>query len=804
VVAVWYSFGAEVRSRWRSLVALSVLLGLAGGVALAAAAGARRTSSASSRYRRSSRASDVTVDLPPDLSGHTPDEIAGELPGVRDHSISSGMTALLGNPDGTPDFGGADQVVASVDGRFFTSDRLAVTRGRLPMPDRADEAAVNEAMARSRHILPGDRITLLRETTAQAQATGDGPPGELSPVVLRVTGIVVASSEIVQDDVGRQNVVTLTPAYFAEHTADASFLRLGLRLRGGHRGVPAVQLATQRLLSNPDDPSHTGPQVEDEGQIASRAQNAIRPLVLALALFAALAGAVALLVIGQGLSRHIRSAAAENPVRRALGADRAQLFLLSVLSGSVVAIGGAVVAVAAALALSPLFPLAPVRAVEPHRGVSVDITALGIGAVVLLVLVVAQAAMTAWGTSRPHVEHSPGSLGRTDRAIAGLPPSIAVGARLALDPRRGKAALGLRATVAGSAVALAAVVVSVSFGANLAHLQRTPAQYGWGWDLGFLSSGGYGTFSADDLRPLDNDPAVAAYATIAFDDVSVDGEATSALGFAQGRGTLLPPVIAGRAFGPGSDEVVLGSSILRRLHKSVGDEVTVALAAATIRARIVGRAVLPAFGRVDTRRSGLGEGVAMSAPTLARLSQGDHPNALIVRLATSGARAGGISRLRDAFGDPAQFKRSYGPQKPAELVNGAQASDTQFLVGLLGLAAAATLAHTLVSAIRQRRRDLAVLKTLGFDRRQVRTAVSSLATTLLVGALVVGIPIGMVAGQWSWRLFADQLGVLPTTVIPQLVIAAIVPVTLVLTNLVASGPAWAAARTNPATELRSE
>jgi len=150
---------------------------------------------------------------------------------------------------------------------------------------------------------------------------------------------------------------------------------------------------------------------------------------------------------------------------------------------------------------------------------------------------------------------------------------------------------------------------------------------------------------------------VAAYSTIVFDDVSVDGEATSALGFAQAKGTVLPPVIAGRAFSPGADEVVLGSSILRRLHKSVDDEVTVALGAATIRARIVGQAVLPAFGRVDTRRSGLGEGVAMSAPTLARLSQGDHPNAVIVRLVPSGARTGGIIRLRDALGDPARFKR---------------------------------------------------------------------------------------------------------------------------------------------------
>ena len=44
--AVRYRFRAELRTRWKSVLALALLAGLAGGVTLAAIAGARRTDSA--------------------------------------------------------------------------------------------------------------------------------------------------------------------------------------------------------------------------------------------------------------------------------------------------------------------------------------------------------------------------------------------------------------------------------------------------------------------------------------------------------------------------------------------------------------------------------------------------------------------------------------------------------------------------------------------------------------------------------------------------------------------------------------
>ena len=51
----------ELSARWRGWVLLGLLVGVAGGAVLTAAAGARRTDSAYSRFLVASRASDVFV-----------------------------------------------------------------------------------------------------------------------------------------------------------------------------------------------------------------------------------------------------------------------------------------------------------------------------------------------------------------------------------------------------------------------------------------------------------------------------------------------------------------------------------------------------------------------------------------------------------------------------------------------------------------------------------------------------------------------------------------------------------------------
>ncbi len=126
------------------------------------------------------------------------------------------------------------------------------------------------------------------------------------------------------------------------------------------------------------------------------------------------------------------------------------------------------------------------------------------------------------------------------------------------------------------------------------------------------------------------------------------------------------------------------------------------------------------------------------------------------------------------------------------------------LSGLLALAAIGTLVHVLVTSIRRRRRDLAVLKTLGFVRRQVSATVAWQASTLAAIALLIGLPVGVAVGRWGWTLFANAIGVLPVPVVdlPPLLVA--IPVTLLLANLIALIPGRLAAATRPAAVFRSE
>jgi ABC-type antimicrobial peptide transport system permease subunit len=126
------------------------------------------------------------------------------------------------------------------------------------------------------------------------------------------------------------------------------------------------------------------------------------------------------------------------------------------------------------------------------------------------------------------------------------------------------------------------------------------------------------------------------------------------------------------------------------------------------------------------------------------------------------------------------------------------------LAGVLGLAAAAAVAHLLVTSVRRRRRDLAILKTLGFVRRQVSATVAWQATTVVVIALAVGLPLGIAAGRWTWTFFADQLGVVPVPVIALVSVLLAIPAVIVAGNLIAAVPGRLAARTRPAEILRSE
>ena len=69
MATIWLRLRADIRLRWRALVGLALLLGLIGGVALTAAAGARRTDTAYPRLLQWANA--AQVEITPHGSGLT-------------------------------------------------------------------------------------------------------------------------------------------------------------------------------------------------------------------------------------------------------------------------------------------------------------------------------------------------------------------------------------------------------------------------------------------------------------------------------------------------------------------------------------------------------------------------------------------------------------------------------------------------------------------------------------------------------------------------------------------------------------
>jgi hypothetical protein len=301
---------------------------------------------------------------------------------------------------------------------------------------------------------------------------------------------------------------------------------------------------------------------------------------------------------------------------------------------------------------------------------------------------------------------------------------------------------------------------------------------------------------------------VATVAQFSYDSVALEGAEVAVLGVTDVQGSWSPPVLEGRPVS-GPDEVVLGTTTLRRAGREVGDVVSVSAGGRRVRMRVVGRAAFPAVGRADGSRTGLGDGAAMTAEGLARVAALASPNETVVELSSGVDRERVRRRLDEVFiasaDDPTLGRVVLGVQRPAAIVSADAARATPLvLAGMLALVAMATLAHLLFTSTRARQRELALLKTLGFSRRQLRATVAWQATSVVVVALVIGGPLGVAAGRLVWRAFAGELGAVAVPIVPAAALAVVAVGTVVVGNALAALPGRRAAAVSATTVLRSE
>jgi FtsX-like permease family len=379
------------------------------------------------------------------------------------------------------------------------------------------------------------------------------------------------------------------------------------------------------------------------------------------------------------------------------------------------------------------------------------------------------------------------------------------------------------ATLAGTAAAVLAVVLAAVFGASLNGLVTHPGRYGWNWTLLMDTEGGYGSWPPAQMEKLVNgQPGVTGWSTFAFTQVPIDNTEVPVLGLTRYQGSVEPPTTSGYPVS-GPLEIELGTVTLRALGKRVGDRVTVGTGRFRRTLRIVGTVTLPSMGLAQTDHVSLGRGAMLYDSTLLAIqdlspqlleeeerqtSAADpaFPSAVAIDLAPGAHAASLATRIADArpggdAGGTYRRPRVLG----AAIVNATQMGGQPLALALaLAAGAVLSLGVALLASVRQRRRQLALLKALGLTRRQMRGVIAWQASTILLVAAAVGVPLGIAAGRWAWASFAASLGVVPVTVVPGLALLAGLIGLFVAGNLLAAVPASVAARTRPAVALRAE
>jgi ABC-type antimicrobial peptide transport system permease subunit len=140
---------------------------------------------------------------------------------------------------------------------------------------------------------------------------------------------------------------------------------------------------------------------------------------------------------------------------------------------------------------------------------------------------------------------------------------------------------------------------------------------------------------------------------------------------------------------------------------------------------------------------------------------------------------------------------------PTSLINFGEAVNFPLIFGaMLALFGAATLLHLLVVSVSRRRRDVGLLKVVGFVNGQIAATVAWQATALALVGIVIGVPLGVVVGESVWRAFANNLGAVPVAVVPVWLVIALASGALIVANLIAVGPALVATRSKAGDLMR--
>ena len=737
-----YRLRADLTRRLLGPLVVALLVALVGSATLASVAGARRTTTATDRLREAGREPDASVDASQTDPARF-DEILA-LPAVEEGVALAFVYAF-------PEDEGFHPFLTPTGDHDDGVSRGNLVQGRRPDPAEPHEVALSEHSAARLGLSVGDELPLATFTPAGAAAmesddevAPDGPP-----VTLEVVGIVRYTFDV-QARSDDPTFTILTPAFTDRYQDEVALApgQLFLRLHEGADGLEALGAQLRETF-----PAEDRPLLLALGSGGDALGASMAVLSTGLLAFAAVIAVFGLAAVGQAMSRTLAGREHEQLPLAALGADRRDRALDAWLPVAAAAVVGSVLAALGAWAASPLLPFGLGRRTEPDPGVHLDVPVVVGGAFVLGVASAALAGALAWRLAARHPMADRATVPRpaswlVGRVLQAGSPTVAVGVAMAVRPHRRAVGVPVRTATLGVLGGVTGVVAIALFSGTMDRLLDEPARYGWPWHVSVAGA---------DAEELAERGDVAAVTEVLLGaSVDVEGEPTPAAAFEDVKGSVAPTVVEGRR--PASPtEVAVGAAT--RASLADPDRATVLDAQGEPHELdVVGTMLFPtvddplpldtgiAFTRDALDRLGLGAtGVGDPAyeRTLVRYEEGVDVQEAVAEL--------GIDAEDVSFAaPPAEVER-------LEQVGGLPRLLAAFLVAL----AALSVAHALWQTVRRRRHELAVLRAIGFDRRQVRWAITWQSATIGLAGALVGVPLGLAAGRVGWSLLARELGIQP-------------------------------------------
>jgi hypothetical protein len=758
-----------------TLVAAALLTGFVAAMVLAAGAGLRRTDTAFERLQTATRYPDVSALVSPGVDAAALTSMEN-LPEVAASWPSYAAVGQVGRRAVT--FAAVLSGPRPPGGRF----RPVVQQGRMYRDDRADEVVVLENLSRGQGIHVGDELEFHGLSPEQFDGWGDvafGGPGAAAaagPTAhLRVVGVVRDPSSLTVQGFG----VFGSPAFYRRYAG---------RIGGGTNlftwvrdepGALANFLSDQRAIAAGAAPSggrFAPVSATTVGALRAQVDDAVGVLDTGLVVFLLIAMVAGVVAIAQQWGRYAARSADDQQTLSTLGMTQPQRVLSLALPIGATSVVGAVLGVAGAIALSPLFPMGVARRAEPNPGVDVNVALLAVTALIFVVLATVISTAVAARTARRLESRASAPLhpSRVAQMVgaSGAPLPIAMGTRMALEPGRGRTALPVRSTLVVTTIAVAGVVAAAVFGHSLDRLSSSPPRYGWPASIAVLT---FDNTKAPLIAQSVANPRFDAVGLVQVGEIRIGSTSTDGYALDVRKGHMQFTMLDGRM--PATpDEIALGPALLDRLHATTGGTVRVTGRDDTKQAmRVVGTVLVPE----DLADHPYSESVALSPRGFDRASRSVSQPAVLIRY-TRGADA---TQLTAAL---SRADETVTPGAPAPVANLSQLGNLpELLAAFLGVLGLVALTHALLATTRRRRHEFGVLRTLGFVDRQLSMTVAGTALTAAAVALVAGIPIGLAIGNGVWAAVAGGVDVARDASLPWLAIPFIAAVTLGVAVIVA-------------------